>query len=34
VGRQAYTDSREDVVIDVEGFLVDARGQCWIQALR
>jgi hypothetical protein len=29
-----YADGRKYVGIDVEGLLVNARGQCWVEALR
>jgi hypothetical protein len=32
--RYAYSNCCEYVAIDFEDFLVDARGQGWIQALR
>jgi hypothetical protein len=33
VGTWAYSNGGEDVGIHVEGLLVDARGQCWVQTL-
>jgi hypothetical protein len=33
-GTRAYSNGREYVGIHIESFLVDARRQRWIQALR